>query len=180
MGAGSFSPAAVAMPQESLCGSSIAGQAAAFQAAYLSKQKELLPGPAKLAGRSPPVEESRRVRKQNLEYLLKAHRRLQSCIRRMARAELLTKERLWFGELPDSPSSLSDHHNPTKVTKTTSIMEPFLIEPTNVYNCPRSLKEAEIGVCISGRRIASINGWTYERETVHTEEEWQEITECTT
>ena len=46
----------------------------------------------------------RHVRKANLEYVRKAHRRLQSWSRRLARAER-TERRLYFGELPDSPDS---------------------------------------------------------------------------
>ena len=56
-----------------------------------------------------PVAQSytctRRVRRQNLEFLRKAHRMLQSWNRRTARAELRTEERFWFCELPDSPDS---------------------------------------------------------------------------
>ena len=32
---------------------------------------------------------------------------------------------------------------------------------------------------LSGRRIARADGWTCERETVHPEEEWQDISEST-
>ena len=34
-------------------------------------------------------------------------------------------------------------HQPTKVTRTTSIMEPSLIEPTNVTNCPKQLHQPQ-------------------------------------
>ena len=54
------------------------------------------------------------IRKPNLEYMRKARRRLQSWNRRMARAELRTKERLWFCALPDSPTSLSETPSTTE------------------------------------------------------------------
>ena len=60
----------------------------------------------------------------------------------MARAELRTKERLWFCELPDSPV-FDSHLHPTKVARTTSIMEPLSIEPTNVTNCPRLVHQPQ-------------------------------------
>ena len=51
--------------------------------------------------------------KQNLEHVRKTHRRLRSWNRRVDRAELLTEERLWFCELPDSPA------HPAKLTQMT-------------------------------------------------------------
>ena len=50
---------------------------------------------------------TRRIRRQHLEHMRTARRRLQSWHRRSARAKFRTKERLWFCELPDSPTSLS-------------------------------------------------------------------------
>ena len=48
----------------------------------------------------------RRVGKQHLEFVRKTHRSLQSWCRRLARAELRTEQRLYFGELPASPDSI--------------------------------------------------------------------------
>ena len=49
----------------------------------------------------------RRVRKQNLEYVRTAHRRLQSWSRNFAHAERRLEQRLYFYELPDSPDRSS-------------------------------------------------------------------------
>ena len=46
-----------------------------------------------------------RIRRQNLEYMRKAHRRWQSWHQRLARAGLRTKQRLWFCQIPDSPDN---------------------------------------------------------------------------
>ena len=50
---------------------------------------------------------SLQVRKQNLEYVLRAHRREQSWSRRLNRAELRTEQRVCICELPESPKSNS-------------------------------------------------------------------------
>ena len=67
---------------------------------------------------------TRSVRKQNLMYVRKAHRRLNRLQRRSARAEIRTQEELGWCDLPDSPDGIHYAHQPTKVAKTTSIMEP--------------------------------------------------------
>ena len=46
-----------------------------------------------------------RVRRQNLDNVHKAQRRLQSWGRRVARTELRIEQRLYIGELPYSPDS---------------------------------------------------------------------------
>ena len=75
------------------------------------------------------------VRKQNIEYVRRVHSRVENWSRRLARAELRTEQRLYFCELSDSLDSSIMPHQSTKVTRTTSIVEPSLIEPTNVTNC---------------------------------------------
>ena len=73
-------------------------------------------------------------RRQSLEYIRKVHRRLQSWHRRLARAQLRTKQRLWFCELPDSPDSsfYAPSSNERDEDRTTSIMEPSRIETISV------------------------------------------------
>ena len=58
------------------------------------------------------------VRQQNLEYVRRAHRRLQSG-RRLGRADVRTEQRFYFCELLDSP---------TRMMRTTSIMKDFLTD----------------------------------------------------
>ena len=50
---------------------------------------------------------TRYIIKQNSEYMSEAYRRWQSWTRRLGRAELGTKKRLWYCELPGSPHSCS-------------------------------------------------------------------------
>ena len=103
--------------------------------------------------------ESRSIRKDNLNYVRRAHRRLQSCSLRMALHELRI-ERLWFCELPDG--IFQSHHHPTKVTRTTSIMETRLIEPTNQRS---QLLQRASSTTIIGARIIVSNGSTMARSS---------------
>ena len=48
-----------------------------------------------------------------------------------------------FCELPGSPDSHVYAHQPTIVTRTTSIMEPSLIEPTSVTKCPKQVHQSQ-------------------------------------
>ena len=80
---------------------------------------------------APSYTYTKRVRRQNLEYSRKAHRRLRSWHRRLPRAQFRTEQGLWFRVLPGStdsnvyvPSSnesdgrlrLWSHHCPTRPT----------------------------------------------------------------
>ena len=94
-------------------------------------------------GEGPMAQSSiclRRVRKQNLEYVRKPHRRLQSWCRRLDRAELRTDHRLYIREQPDSPDS-SVYAPSKKPTQTTSIMEPLRDrhDTINVPKCPKQV-----------------------------------------
>ena len=88
--------------------------------------------PLSHAGRSFSPKEGRWIFKQNDEYMSKAHRRLQSWTRRLVPAEILGK------------TSVNMHHHPTKVTRTTSIMEPSLIEPINESFLFRKLRKRQL------------------------------------
>ena len=57
---------------------------------------------------TPTYVDSRSTRKQHFECVRRANRRLQSWSPRLGRAELRTEERLYFCELPDSPTSGSE------------------------------------------------------------------------
>ena len=81
----STSSTPVAMPLDSPCASSLV--------ADLAKQNE----------RSFSPRESRYMKKQSGEYMSKSLSKTAQLDRRWARAEIRTKQRLWFCELPDSP-----------------------------------------------------------------------------
>ena len=67
----------------------------------------------------------RHVRKQNSPtHMRKTRRRLHSWSRRLARAELRTEQRLYVGEQPDSPERSVYAHQPMKVMRATSVMDP--------------------------------------------------------
>ena len=68
-----------------------------------------------------------RIRKQNLEHVRKAHRRLQCRCGRLDRPEIGTEHRLDIGEMPDSPDS-------SCCTRTTSIWWLSWIETITVPN----------------------------------------------
>ena len=72
---------------------------------------------------------TRSVRKHNLEYMPRAHRRLESW-----NFELSTH----FGSVNYQihQTAVVMLHQPTHVTRTTSIMDPSLTEPTNVTVAP--------------------------------------------
>ena len=48
-------------------------------------------------------------------------------------------------------------HHPTKVTRTTSIMEPSLFEPTNVTYYPRSLEKTTIAILRSNHKMGCVS-----------------------
>ena len=79
--------------------------------------------------RSFSPKEGRWILKQNDKDMSKAHRRLQSWTRRLGLAEIRGK------------TSVHMPHHPTKVTRTTSIMEPPLIEPINERFLIRKLRK---------------------------------------
>ena len=64
-------------------------------------------------------------------------------VRRVARAELRTEQKLVCGELPVHQTAVLLLHQPTKVSRTTSMMEPALIEPTKVSMCPKQVHQSQ-------------------------------------
>ena len=107
----------------------------------------------------PPRDTLRR--RQSLEHIRKAHRRLQSWHRRLARAELRTKHRLWFFERPDSPncSISAPLSNERDEDGTTSIVEPSRIDTINVPSCPKQvgLKQINHGKVIRNIMVGDMH-----------------------
>ena len=100
--------------------------------------------------RSFSPKEGRSVFRQNDEDMSKAHRRLQSWTRRLGPAEIRCK------------TSVNMHHHPTKVTRTTSIMEPSLVEPINESFLIRMLRKRQLHL------YAVIKKWlVYHRTSNH-------------
>ena len=85
-------------------------------------------------------------RQQSLAYVRRAHRRSQSWSRRFSHAELRTEQRLWSNQINKQVSE--SHPQPTKVTRTTSIMEFFftdlfkyqiVMKPINITKCTKQV-----------------------------------------
>ena len=75
----------------------------------------------------------RSVRKQNLEYLQRCDvKRLQSWPEDWLMQNFELSKDFTFANYQNHQTTVKMLHQPTKVTKTTSIMEPSLIEPTSV------------------------------------------------
>ena len=87
--------------------------------------------------------ESSGIKKDNLKYVRRAHRRLQ-----VAAEGWLVQN---VGRSKDSTSvncqirqtAFERHHHPAKVTRTTSVMEPPFIEPTSVTTSPKQVHQTE-------------------------------------
>ena len=58
-------------------------------------------------------------------------------------AELRTEQYSTFVNCQIHKTAFKRHHHPTEVTTTTSIMDPSLIEPTNVTNCPKPVRQSQ-------------------------------------
>ena len=104
-----------------------------------------------------------RVRRQNLDNVHKAQRRLQSWGRRLARAELRIEQRLYIGELP----YLSDSSVCAPSTN-----EGDEDEPTNVTNCPGLVHQPQTLSWANGSwsqedqswQVGKVFGWRHSQD----------------